>query len=193
MFRKLSQALALFLILVMISACSGSRISARIYSEDKARVDQEMNGNAGYIMGTPKVPIEPPAKKTRKVYILEVTKALDEPPSDKELYGMDLSNEIGDANYQLPPRRKIQKIPTSPKISLPKFEEEAFTDTKEAQPAWGSFTQYKVEEKDTLQKISKKFYNTYSKWHIIYEANKDLIKDPNFIKPGITINIPNMK
>ena len=49
---------------------------------------------------------------------------------------------------------------------------------------------YTIQEDDTLQKISKKFYDAYSKWPKIYEANKDKLKSPEFIKPGITIRIP---
>ncbi|MBF0595345.1 MAG: LysM peptidoglycan-binding domain-containing protein, partial [Candidatus Omnitrophica bacterium] len=50
--------------------------------------------------------------------------------------------------------------------------------------------EYKVEKDDTLQKISKKVYGSYSKWTKIYDANKDVIKDPNRLKPGITLKIP---
>jgi nucleoid-associated protein YgaU len=53
-----------------------------------------------------------------------------------------------------------------------------------------SFQEYTVEKGDTLQKISKKFYDSYSKWPGIYEANKDVIADPNNIKPGIVLQIP---
>jgi len=51
-------------------------------------------------------------------------------------------------------------------------------------------TGYKVEKDDTLQKISKKMYGSYGKWTKIYDANKAVIKDPNFLKPGITLTIP---
>jgi nucleoid-associated protein YgaU len=51
-------------------------------------------------------------------------------------------------------------------------------------------TQYTVQKDDTLQKISKKFYGSYSKWTGIYDANKDKIRDPNFLKPGVILTIP---
>lgn len=195
--KQLFQSLFLISMLVFLSACSGSKISTRIYAQDKARVDQEMNGNAGYIMGAPDEPIESPEKKTRRIYVLEVTKELDEAPKDEDLYGVDLSEEIERSTYDLPPRKKINQIPAQPKLTLPKFDEEEVVVTEPQKESVGTYTgtfqEYKVEENDTLQKISKKFYNSYSKWHKIYEVNKGVIKDPNYIKPGIVIKIPELQ
>ena len=53
-----------------------------------------------------------------------------------------------------------------------------------------TFVEYKIEEGDTLQKISKKFYDTYRRWNEIYEANKDVLSSPDRIKPGKVIRIP---
>ena len=50
--------------------------------------------------------------------------------------------------------------------------------------------QYTVMKDDTLQKISKKVYGSHGKWTKIYDANKDKIKNPNFVKPGTVITIP---
>ena len=44
---------------------------------------------------------------------------------------------------------------------------------------------------DTLSKIAKREYGDASKWHRIYEANKDTIKNPDLIYPGQTFKIPN--
>jgi nucleoid-associated protein YgaU len=49
---------------------------------------------------------------------------------------------------------------------------------------------YVVGKNDTLQKISKKFYGTTKKWTKIYEANKDVLKGPDKVYPGQTLNIP---
>ena len=58
------------------------------------------------------------------------------------------------------------------------------------QPAQGQMQQYKVEKGDTLQKISQKFYGTTKKWHKIFKANESILKAPDKIYPGQTINIP---
>jgi len=50
---------------------------------------------------------------------------------------------------------------------------------------------YTVVAGDTLSKIAKREYGDASKWHRIYEANKDTIKNPDLIYPGQTFKIPN--
>jgi nucleoid-associated protein YgaU len=50
---------------------------------------------------------------------------------------------------------------------------------------------YTVVAGDTLSKIAKREYGDASKWHDIYEANKDTIKNPDLIYPGQTFKIPN--
>lgn len=56
------------------------------------------------------------------------------------------------------------------------------------------YTMYKVkynpERRDCLWRIAVKFYNDGFKWKLIYEANKDLVKNPNLIKPGWVLKIP---
>ena len=49
---------------------------------------------------------------------------------------------------------------------------------------------YTVKSGDSLSKISKHFYGDAGKWHRIYEANKDKIKNPDLINPGQEFTIP---
>jgi len=49
---------------------------------------------------------------------------------------------------------------------------------------------YVVVKGDTLSKIAQKFYGKASAWPRIFEANKDLIKDPDLIHPGQKLRIP---
>ena len=49
---------------------------------------------------------------------------------------------------------------------------------------------YTVVAGDPLSKIAKREYGDASKWHAIYEANKDTIKNPDLIYPGQTFKIP---
>ena len=48
--------------------------------------------------------------------------------------------------------------------------------------------EYEVVKGDNLSKIGKKYGIG---WKEIYEANKDLIKDPDLIQPGWKLKIPN--
>ncbi|MBN1501271.1 MAG: DUF4398 domain-containing protein [Spirochaetes bacterium] len=59
----------------------------------------------------------------------------------------------------------------------------------------GDYILYKVKYreahlKDCLWIIARKFYNDPFKWKVIYNANKDQIKDPDLIKPGWELKIP---
>ena len=43
---------------------------------------------------------------------------------------------------------------------------------------------------DNLSKIAKKFYGDSNKWKRIFEANRDILKDPDKIRPGQVLKIP---
>ena len=49
---------------------------------------------------------------------------------------------------------------------------------------------YTVASGDSLSKIAKKFYGDANKWQRIFEANRDIIKNPDLIKPGQVLKIP---
>ena len=51
-------------------------------------------------------------------------------------------------------------------------------------------TTYTVKSGDSLSKIAKKLYGNASKWHRIYDANRDRIKNPDLIQPGWELTIP---
>ena len=50
--------------------------------------------------------------------------------------------------------------------------------------------QYTVKSGDTLSKLAGQFYNSGDKWEKIYEANKDVLKNPNYIYIGMKLMIP---
>ena len=49
---------------------------------------------------------------------------------------------------------------------------------------------YTVVKGDSLSAIAKREYGDANKWHAIYEANRDTIKDPDLIHPGQTLRLP---
>ncbi|HRA22666.1 MAG TPA: LysM peptidoglycan-binding domain-containing protein [Usitatibacteraceae bacterium] len=49
---------------------------------------------------------------------------------------------------------------------------------------------YVVVSGDSLSKIAKREYGNASEWKRIFEANKDILKDPNKIYPGQKLKIP---
>ena len=51
-------------------------------------------------------------------------------------------------------------------------------------------TVYVVKSGDSLSKIAKNEYGNANDWKRIFEANKDILKDPNKIFPGQKLKIP---
>jgi len=51
---------------------------------------------------------------------------------------------------------------------------------------------YEIKKGDTLQAISKEFYGNGTKYTKIFEANREVIKDPHLIFPGQKIRIPDV-
>ncbi len=49
---------------------------------------------------------------------------------------------------------------------------------------------YTVVAGDSLSKIAKREYGDASKWRQIYQANKDVIDNPDLIEPGQNLIIP---
>ncbi|HXA67005.1 MAG TPA: LysM peptidoglycan-binding domain-containing protein [Bryobacteraceae bacterium] len=49
---------------------------------------------------------------------------------------------------------------------------------------------YTVQPGDSLSKISKEVYGKPSEYMKIFEANRDVLNDPNKISPGQTLKIP---
>ena len=60
--------------------------------------------------------------------------------------------------------------------------------TAPAGAALGQF--HEVQKGDTLSKIAEKYYGDPSLYKDIFEANKNILKDPNKIFPGQKLRIP---
>jgi len=64
-------------------------------------------------------------------------------------------------------------------------------DPSSSPPAENPYTQtYVVQKGDTLSKIAKQFYGDASLYPQIFEANRDVLKDPDKIRPGQKLRIP---
>jgi nucleoid-associated protein YgaU len=51
---------------------------------------------------------------------------------------------------------------------------------------------YEVASGDSLSKIAKREYGNAAEWKRIFEANRDILKDPDKIFPGQKLKIPPM-
>ncbi len=50
--------------------------------------------------------------------------------------------------------------------------------------------EYTIDKGDTLSKIAKDHFGSANRWREIYEANRDVIDDPDRIFPGQVIKLP---
>ena len=57
-------------------------------------------------------------------------------------------------------------------------------------PAKNVARTYTIVKGDTLSKIAKSMYGDANKWRKIYEANTDILKNPDVIRPGQVLKIP---
>jgi nucleoid-associated protein YgaU len=70
-------------------------------------------------------------------------------------------------------------------------EEAAVAEEGQAIPSPSGETDfYTIASGDTLSKLAKKYYGDASQYDVIFEANREVIKDPNKIYVGQTIRIP---
>jgi nucleoid-associated protein YgaU len=50
---------------------------------------------------------------------------------------------------------------------------------------------YIVRKGDTLSRISRTYYGSANEWYRIYQANRDQLDNPDMLKPGMKLRIPN--
>jgi len=169
------------IIVIGIVIISGCGVNAKRYVQVRDRVDQEMEGNFGTVFGTPQPEDRSEIRKTRKIYVLELSQ---DPQEIQE--GLVMPETTKEINVTADTQREEDYSPLSPPI--PVIDD---IDRSSPQSTSGSvFLEYTIQKDDTLQKISKKFYDGFSKWPRIFEANKDKIENPNRLKPGTVIRIP---
>ena len=76
--------------------------------------------------------------------------------------------------------------PTAKQIPMGMDEAQASLQT----PRSSGSQQYTVKAGDTLSKLAGQFYNSPEKWDRIYDANRDQLKNPNYIYIGMKLMIP---
>ena len=153
---------------VMVTALTGCSVTTKMVTRE--RVDQDLTksaGNQGYLMGTAPAVGE---RKPTKTYI-EVQ--VEAPAIEKE-------NRVP---------KKVAETPEPAPAPVTNFgnapvERPVVAGTKE------ELTDYKVQKGETLQKISQKLYGTTKKWKKLFDINKDVLKSPDKIRPGMTIKVP---
>ena len=151
--------------LVFLSGCL-----VRTYTMEKPRTDLAVQGNQGYLTGTPPaVQQEKKLKDTRIISVMEIELGSHQPKELKKEREGGASSEA--------------RVSQSESVSQEVVSPPASSSEKDYQ-------RYTVQKNDTLQKISKKFYGTTKKWKLLYDVNKDILRSPDKVYPGTEIKIP---
>lgn len=91
------------------------------------------------------------------------------------------------------PARAKAPVASEEKIQ-PVAKQVPMVTAKAAAPALGiegtGLNEYIVKAGDTLSRLSQRFYDTPYKWGKIYEANKEHVKNPDYIYIGMKLVIP---
>ncbi|MCM8792155.1 MAG: LysM peptidoglycan-binding domain-containing protein [Candidatus Omnitrophica bacterium] len=156
------------IISLLLSACT-----LRTYKVVRERVDQEITGNRGYIQGKPKE-----------------SKVIRKPTRTIQEVQIELHSPIKFERILPPNQKSLKKEDKELWGNLGYIEKKSLPQKSKKEDSALLIDKYTVQENDTLQKISQKFYGTTRFWYRIYELNKDIIKEPNKIYPGQIISIP---
>jgi NitT/TauT family transport system substrate-binding protein len=94
-----------------------------------------------------------------------------------------------------PVETKAKSVPAEEKTKpiakqVPPPAEKAAASIVTARTTKTTTEEYTVKPGDTLSKLAQRYYNSMSKWERIYEANRDILKNPNYIYIGQKLMIP---
>jgi nucleoid-associated protein YgaU len=62
-----------------------------------------------------------------------------------------------------------------------------------APPAPEQFDFYTIKRGDSLSKIARQYYGDAMKYPVLFEANREIIKNPDLIYPGQVIRVPRLQ
>ena len=135
---------------------------------EEPRVDLEVSGgNRGYLVGTPP-PATEPAKTTRQMVETEV----EIPAWSRSKRGQAVG--LGE-------------------VAPPEMD---FSDSEGgAEGAATSSGSYTVKKGDTLWSIAADpaVFGNANQWRDLYDANRDVLRSPDQLRPGMVLNIPREK
>ena len=136
-------------------------------------------------------------KKTEAVPKTDVAPVAD---VKKEAPKADVAPVADVKKTEAAPKAETPKAPAADVKDAPKADVAPVADVKDAPkaetpklaapPAVELPAKYVVKTNDSLWRLSVDYYGKGAKWTVIYEANKDKIKNPDHLEPGIELTIP---
>lgn len=172
MLKNVSKRTKFIFTLISMILFIGLGCTVRSYKVVKERVDLEVTGNQGYLVGGPTEKKEP-AKTTRDTYVVEVE--LGKPAKAEK----EVSTDTSYTEESVIPQEEYKQ---SSQVAIITPQETKVPTVKT----------YVVKKGDTLEKIAARpeIYGDKKKWYKIFKANKDKIKQPDKIYPGQVLIIP---
>ena len=147
------------------------------------------------------VPMDDPAKNDTPVTPVtpaepEVIK-IEEPADAPEAEEKVVTPAVEEIKAEEPAKVEEKKTEEPAKVEEKKTEEPAKVEEKKADdgampPDPTNSTVYEVKPGDTLSGISHKVYGNAGFSNVIFRANADILKDPNKLRPGMKLIIPNL-
>jgi nucleoid-associated protein YgaU len=204
-----------FLVLLFVVAftCSFSGC-VTVRKVVRERVDQDVQGNQGYLMGSSDAYKEPGPSDREYIDIRvemptweEVTappvrheadtpkkpaKATEYKDTSTGNKGYISANGNADT-YSAKPKPETTAVYEYDDYEVDIYDDQGDVYIYEEQVIKPAYQEYTVKEGETLSHIAKAFYNKASKWTVIYEANSDKIKDPSKVRAGTKLRIPDLE
>ena len=147
---------------IVAFTAAGCRSATRMVDVPRADLELSGAGNRGYLVGTP--PAAPELKTERRMVETEV-----EVPPFGRAKGQAPAAGVGVTDVSA---------------------EESSGDVAASIPT--TFDSYTVKKKDSLWSIAANpaVFGDGTKWRRLYAANRDRLKSPNRLRPGMTLRIP---
>ncbi|MBD3264711.1 MAG: LysM peptidoglycan-binding domain-containing protein [Candidatus Omnitrophica bacterium] len=156
--------------IVLLAGC----MTVRTYTIEKPRTDTEVEGNRGYLSGQPSQEVkESKLGETRKVSVVEIEFGSGGGAEETKEYSFAEPRTLEEESFEAE-GVEVEELALPLEAEVPEYE------------------YYTVQKNDTLQKISKKFYGTTRKWIKIFDYNKDVLENPDKLKIGVELKIPDL-
>ena len=176
---------------VVLAGCA--RVSSQVV--EKPRVDQELEGNRGYLVGS--APPAGPRKSTRQMIEtnIELPTADEMNPwrTSKKAEATRTSSAAPEPAMPASRQRWQEPPEEFPQPIVESLEEQPMGPAvRHGMPA-AAASSYTVKKGDNLEGISKKVYGKSKYWRKIYEANQATLKSPDRLYVGQKLVIPPME
>lgn len=168
-------------VVILLTGLTGCK-TIRTYDVEKPRIDMDIEGNRGFLIGEPTAEVTANRLgKTRKISVLEI-----ELPESRNAKAASATSARSNQTEM-----EEAMIPSQPFYD---YDQEAdYVEEIAVDKPQQKTEAYIVQKNDTLQKISLKFYGTTKKWKYLYDVNKNVIKNPDKLYPGMKLSIPSLK